>query len=151
MIFRFLEALTTPKQAKAASGAVGGPVAILVSYWYIVKTSPMLAIWFTGLLNINLAIINLLPIPVLDGGHICFSLYEMIRRKPLHPKFVSALVNAFAFLLIGLIIMISVRDVDRFTPIGNVVRKVFGHEKPAAAAAVTNAPAPAATNAPATP
>ncbi|MCE9615629.1 MAG: RIP metalloprotease RseP [Lentisphaerae bacterium] len=143
LIFRFLEALTTPKQAKAASTAVGGPVAILVSYWYIVKTSPMLAIWFTGLLNINLAIINLLPIPVLDGGHICFSLYEMIRRKPMHPKLVSALVNAFAFLLIGLILLISVRDVDRFTPVGKLVRGLFGHEKPAATGSATNAPAPA--------
>ncbi len=129
-IFRFLGALGTPKQAKAASNAVGGPVAIIVSYWYIVTTSPMLAIWFTGFLNINLAILNLLPIPVLDGGHICFSLAEMVRRKPVHPRLVNALVNAFAMLLIGLILMLSVRDVDRFTPLGRVIRGWFDGGKP---------------------
>ena len=47
-IVRVLRALVTPKQAKAASQAVGGPVAIMISYWAIVKTSIMLAVWFTG-------------------------------------------------------------------------------------------------------
>ncbi len=139
-IFHFLEALGTPAQAKVASQAVGGPVAILVSYWYIVKTSPMLAIWFTGFLNVNLAILNLLPIPVLDGGHICFSLYEMVRRKPLHPRFVSGLVNVFAVLLISLILLISVRDVDRFTPLGRLMRGLFGPDKPVAELVSTNMP-----------
>ena len=141
-IFRFLEALVTPKESKAATKAVGGPVAILVSYWYVVTTSPMLAIWFTGLLNVNLAILNLLPIPVLDGGHICFSLYEMVRRKPMNARFVNALVNAFAVLLISLILLITVRDVDRFTPAGRMVRGLFGAKKSvpeqAIPAAVTN-------------
>jgi regulator of sigma E protease len=134
-IFRFLGALGTPKQARAASKAVGGPVAILVSYWYIVKTSPMLAVWFTGLLNVNLAIINLLPIPVLDGGHITFSLLEAVRRKPLNARLVNALYNVFAILLISLIIVLSVRDVDRFTPVGRLMRGWFDHD---AAPAVTN-------------
>lgn len=116
LIFKVLAALTTPKQSKAAASAIGGPVMIFVSYWYIVKTSLMLAIWFTGLLNVNLAILNLLPIPVLDGGHVCFALLEMIRRKPLHPRFVNALVNGFAFALICLIVLLSVRDVNRFLP-----------------------------------
>jgi len=125
-IFRFLGALTSPKQARAASNAVGGPVAILVSYWYIVKTSPMLALWFTGFLNVNLAILNLLPIPVLDGGHICFSLIELVRRRPVPPRLVNAVVNVFAVLLISLIVVLSVRDVDRFTPVGRLVRGLFG-------------------------
>ncbi|MDP6631431.1 MAG: RIP metalloprotease RseP [Kiritimatiellia bacterium] len=124
-IVRVLRALVTPRQAKAASQAVGGPVAIMISYWAIVKTSIMLAVWFTGFLNVNLAILNLLPIPVLDGGHIVFSLWELIFRKPVSPKFVNALVNVFAVLLIGVMILLSVRDLDRFTSLGSKVRKLL--------------------------
>ncbi len=124
-IVRVLRALVTPRQAKAASQAVGGPVAIMISYWAIVKTSIMLAVWFTGFLNVNLAILNLLPIPVLDGGHIVFSLWELIFRKPVSPKFVNALVNVFAVLLIGVMILLSVRDLDRFTSLGKRVRKLL--------------------------
>jgi regulator of sigma E protease len=128
-IFRFLAALMTPGQSKAAAAAVGGPVAIFVSYWYIVKASLMLAIWFTGFLNVNLAILNLLPIPVLDGGHICFALIEMVRRKPMSPKIVNVLVNGFAVALIGLFIVLSVRDLDRFTPVGRYFKGLFNGEQ----------------------
>lgn len=124
-IFHFLRALTTPQQAKAASGAVGGPVAILFSYWVIVKTSIMLAVWFTGFLNINLAIINLLPIPVLDGGHIMFSLWEMLTRKPPGARVVNSLVNVFAVLLISLILFLCIRDLDRFTHVGEHISDLF--------------------------
>jgi regulator of sigma E protease len=124
-IVRVLRALVTPRQAKAASQAVGGPVAIMISYWAIVKTSIMLAVWFTGFLNVNLAILNLLPIPVLDGGHIVFSIWEMVFRRPPSPKLVNALVNVFAVLLIGVMILLSVRDLDRFTSLGSRVRDLF--------------------------
>jgi regulator of sigma E protease len=138
-IFRFLKALVTPKQAKAATQAVGGPVAIVASYWIIVRTSLMLAIWFTGFLNVNLAILNLLPIPVLDGGHVVFCLWEVVTRKPVSSKVVNVLVNGFAALLIGMFVLLSVRDMDRFTPLGRAVRGWFGHSAPAASAAATNA------------
>ena len=48
------------------------------------------------LLNINLAIINMLPIPVLDGGHIMMSIVEKIRRRPLSQKFVEYVTTGFA-------------------------------------------------------
>jgi len=125
MIVRVLHALVTPKQAKTASKAVGGPVMIIVYYWTVVKMSIMLAVSFTCLLNVNLAILNLLPIPVLDGGHIVFSIWELIFRKPVSPKLVNALVNVFAVLLIGVMILLSVRDLDRMTSLGNLVRKLI--------------------------
>jgi regulator of sigma E protease len=141
-IFRFLAALTRPEQAKVAADAVGGPVSILTVAWYTVRTSIMLAVWFMGFLNMNLAIINLLPIPVLDGGHIMFSLYEMIRRKPLHPRVVNGLVNIFAILLISLIILLSLRDVKRwfFPP---RTKEATEDVQPAVSNAVPAAEAPA--------
>jgi regulator of sigma E protease len=152
-IFRFLRALVTPQQAKAAAQGVGGPVAIVASYWIIVRTSIMLAVWFTGFLNVNLAIINLLPMPVLDGGHVLFSLWEMIARKPMSARVVNVLVNTFAVFIIGVFLLLSVRDVDRFTSLGRLLRGAFHGNRgdtatnavpeSAAGPGVTNAPAPA--------
>jgi regulator of sigma E protease len=129
-IVRMLDALTTRGQAKAASEAVGGPVAILIGYWFIARASLMLAVWFTGFLNVNLAILNLLPIPVLDGGHVVFSALEWILRRPLNARIVNAVTNAFAVLIIALAVLLTTRDVDRMTPVGRTVRGWFGKEKP---------------------
>ncbi|HAS82261.1 MAG TPA: RIP metalloprotease RseP [Verrucomicrobia bacterium] len=125
-ILRFLRDLVTPKKSARAANMVGGPVAIITSYVDMIRASFMLAVWFTGFLNINLAIINLLPLPVLDGGHIVFSLWEWVFRRPLHARIINLLVNAFAFLLIGLFLVLSFRDVDRHTPVGGWVRGLFG-------------------------
>ncbi len=121
-IGRFLRDLATPKKSARAANMVGGPVAIITYYVGMVQASLMLAVWFTGFLNINLAIINLLPIPILDGGHIVFSLWEMIFKRPIKAKIINLLVNIFAVLLIGVFLLLSFRDVDRHTPAGRIVR-----------------------------
>ncbi len=128
MIFRVLKNLVTPRKSARTAQMVGGPILIIVSYVGMIKASLMLAIWFTGLLNINLAIINLLPIPVLDGGHIIFSLWELIMRKPIKAWVVNALVNLFAILIIGLFAFLSLRDVWRHTPAGRLVSDLFQRE-----------------------
>ena len=152
-IFRILSALTTPSQAKAASGALGGPVAILINYWFLVRASLILAVWFTGFLNVNLAILNLLPIPVLDGGNVVFALIEGAIRRPLSPRVVNWLTNVFASLLILVFILLTSRDLNRFTRLGRYARELL-HRQKSIPAAVTNAvqippagqePAPAAT------
>ncbi len=133
-ILRFLRDLVNPRKAKRAAGMVGGPVAIISSYFGMIQASFMLAVWFTGFLNINLAIINLLPLPVLDGGHIVFSLYEWIFRRPIHARVINFLVNAFAVLLIGVFLLLSFRDVGR-TSLGDYVRGLFDREPAAVEAA----------------
>jgi regulator of sigma E protease len=122
-IFKTLQALTTPKQSKATSKQIGGPLAILISYYFIVKASLMVAVFFTGFLNVNLAILNLLPIPVLDGGHIVFCLIEMLIRRPIPAKIITVSTNVFATLLIGLFILLTYRDALRFTPLGGLTHK----------------------------
>lgn len=129
-IFRFLKSLVTPKKARRASKLVGGPVAIVSYYVGIINASLMLALWFTGFLNVNLAVINLLPLPVLDGGHIMFSLWEVITRRPPRPRVVNVLVNLFAILLIGVFVLLSLRDIDRHTPLGQFVRRLLKREPP---------------------
>ncbi len=113
MIFRFLAALVTPATTGRAAEAVGGPVFILSALWEMGRNSFMLAIWFTCLLNINLAVLNLLPIPVLDGGHILFALWEMVTRRKVNPRVTAVLAYIFVILLISLMIFLSFRDVHR--------------------------------------
>lgn len=125
-IFRLLHALTTPKTAGAAAGAVGGPVLIFVMFWAMLRMSWVMAIWFTGFLNVNLAILNLLPLPVLDGGHVVLGLVELIRRKPLPARVVNVVVNLFASLLIGLFLVLVYRDTIR--SVLPSARRVLGGE-----------------------
>jgi len=68
-------------------------------------------LWFSVILNVNLALLNLLPMPVLDGGHITLSLIEWIRRRPSHPKILNYLQNGFAIALISLMAYLAFFDV----------------------------------------
>ncbi len=109
-IFDFLRALVTPATSGAAAEAVGGPVLILMMLWLMLKSSFILAVWFTGFLNVNLAIINLLPLPLLDGGHVVMNLWAGITRRPASPRLINALANAFAVLFIALFLTLTFRD-----------------------------------------
>jgi len=119
-ILRILRALVTPKESGKAAKGLGGPVMIFVTLWFAIQESFLNAVGFLRFLNTNLAILNLLPIPVLDGGHIVFALYEIIFRRKPSPKFVNVIVNFFAILLIGAFIMLTFRDTFR-------MKKLFWH------------------------
>lgn len=141
IVFSFLKALVTPRHAGAAAKQVGGPVKIFEVMWISVKASFILALWFTVMLNVNLAIMNLLPLPVLDGGHIVLSLWELLTRRTVSPKVVNILWNSFAALLLATIAYISFRDVRGMFNRGP---KGGTNELPPA---VSNAVPPAASNA----
>ncbi len=128
MITRLLKALMTPKEAGNAASGLGGPLMIFVLIWQSLKVGLLPAIGFIRFINVNLAILNLIPLPVLDGGHVMFALWEMVTRRKIHPKFLNAVITVFAFLLIGAMVLISVRDVQRFVSF----RKMFSSDSPAA-------------------
>ena len=69
-----------------------------------------LALWFSVILNVNLAILNMLPIPVLDGGHIVLAMIEGVRRKPVNMKILEWVQTACATLIIGYMLYISFFD-----------------------------------------
>ena len=112
-IFRLLDALTTKGEAGTAAKGMGGPVSIFTLIWAALKFNLLYAIGLIRFININLAILNLLPIPVLDGGHICFALWEGITKRKVHPKLVITLTNLFAILLISVMLILTWRDIDR--------------------------------------
>lgn len=110
---RVLQALFAPKrkgESRRVAGALSGPIVILTTLWLNTMANLLYTLGFVRFLNINLAIINLLPFPVLDGGHILFALYEGIFRRKVPQKVVAVLVNGFAVLLIALFVFISLRD-----------------------------------------
>jgi len=67
-------------------------------------------LWFSVILNVNLALLNMLPLPVLDGGHILLSLIEWIRRRPVSAKILEKIQTGFAALLIGFMVYIAFFD-----------------------------------------
>jgi regulator of sigma E protease len=65
-----------------------------------------------------LAIFNLLPFPVLDGGHIIFLGLEKLRGKPLSAKVQEGITNVAFVLLMALILFVTWQDILKFTPLG---------------------------------
>lgn len=137
LIFRMLKALVTPAEAKHAAEGIGGPVAIIDIFLKFAAMGLMQALWFTCLLNVNLAVMNLIPLPVLDGGHILFSLWELITRRPVHHKVVTFLWKLSAALLLSLFLLLTYRDFMR----------IFSSPAPVPPEAPANSE-PAPTNAP---
>lgn len=91
---------------------LGGPVMITRVYYSLFQDPDgwRRVLWFSVILNVNLALLNLLPLPVLDGGHIVLSLLEWIRRRPVSARILNAIQSAFAVLLIGFMVYIAFFD-----------------------------------------
>ena len=92
---------------------VAGPVGIV----QIVHQSWMLgakeALFWMALISLNLGIMNLLPLPVLDGGHILISLIEMITGRSLKAKTMERLIVPFVVLLLGFFVFVTFNDISR--------------------------------------
>jgi regulator of sigma E protease len=91
---------------------LGGAVMIIRLYTNLFESEDgwRLVLWFSVVLNVNLALLNLLPVPVLDGGHIVLALLEAIRRRPVSAKVLQTLQTAFAAILIGFMLLIAFYD-----------------------------------------
>jgi regulator of sigma E protease len=92
---------------------LSGPVGIMHAYYVLFEREQgwLLALWFSVVLNINLAIINLLPIPVLDGGHITLAIVEGIRRKPINVRLLEVIQTACGLVIIGFMLYVTFFDV----------------------------------------
>ena len=93
---------------------VSGPIGMYEATTSINKNQGLLAvIHFFGIVSVNLAVVNILPFPALDGGRIIFVLYEMISRKKANQKLEMVVNNIGMMLLLGLILLITVGDISR--------------------------------------
>lgn len=104
---------------------LSGPIGIGRIYYlfFVSERGWQLVLWLSVVLNVNLAILNMLPIPVLDGGHILFGLIESIRRKPLNIKVLEYVQGACTILIILAIAYISFFDVQDLPFVKRVLDK----------------------------
>jgi len=101
-------------EAKISPKTIGGPILIGQLAGEVVQRGPVEFLSFTALLSINLAILNLLPIPVLDGGHLLFSLIEWLRGKPVSLRKREIAQQVGMVLLVGLMIFAFYNDITRW-------------------------------------
>lgn len=93
---------------------LSGPVGIAVMTGRVASQGVVPLLQFAAVLSINLAVINILPIPALDGGRVIFLLIEKIRRRSMSRALEAAIHNIAFLILISLTILITVRDVSRY-------------------------------------
>ncbi len=107
------KALGRGNESGVGAKDLSGPIGIFGMLSIQVNADLRLALSFLVLLNINLAILNLLPVPVLDGGHILLSLVEWVRKKPVSVRVQEYATTVFAVLLLGFFLFVTLADVKR--------------------------------------
>lgn len=95
----------------AGLSAIAGPVGIAGMTGGMAKLGFVYFLSFIAFLSINLAIINILPFPALDGGRLLFLLIEKIKGSPVSPKISSAVHGAGMAILLTLMLVITYRDI----------------------------------------
>jgi len=92
---------------------VGGPVAVAQVGIEVIKMGLVQTLWFAGVLSLNLAVMNILPIPALDGGRFFFQVIELVFRKKISPKNEALAHGIGLVVLLGLILLITFFDFSR--------------------------------------
>lgn len=110
-----LGALLHSHQTGVGAKDMTGPIGIFTILAAQLKTDYRLALSFLVLLNINLAIINLFPVPILDGGHIVLAIIEKIRRRPMNVKILEYATTVVLVLLVCFYLYVSFFDLKRFS------------------------------------
>ncbi len=100
-------------KGKISTKTIGGPIMIAELAGQQAREGALNFVFLIALLSINLAIINFLPIPVLDGGHILFFLIEIVIGRPVNIRTREIAQQAGIFILIMLMILVFYNDISR--------------------------------------
>ncbi len=103
MVYRFLQKITSNQ---ISPRLLGGPIEIAKQAGKSAEEGLGRLLLFLTMLSANLAVINFLPIPVLDGGHMVFLMYELVRGKPPSENVVAALSYIGLVLLLSLMLFV---------------------------------------------
>jgi len=128
---RTLKALLLP-QGDVGLSNVSGFVGITQGFWDALQSDypAHFVIWFAVMVNVSLAFFNLLPIPVLDGGHMLFATIAKLRGKALPFNFIAVTQSVFVVLLLTMMVYVTV-----FGDIRRIVRDRKADAQARAAAA----------------
>lgn len=111
IIQAFGQIIVNLAQTGSVGGEVAGPVGIAVLTGQVSRLGFAYLLQFVALLSLNLAVINILPIPALDGGRVLFLLIEKLRGKPISRTVEAKIHNTGFAILIALVTLITFRDV----------------------------------------
>lgn len=114
MAIDMLRGIARLASGQANKGEIGGPVKIAELSGQVVSRGVVEAIVFIAVISINLGLVNLLPIPALDGGHLVFFGLEKIMGRPLDQKTMEILMRVGMSLLLTLIVFLTFFDVASF-------------------------------------
>lgn len=107
-------------QRVVSTDVIGGPILIFQTAGKTAEQGLVSFLSFAAIISINLGVLNLLPIPVLDGGHILFFLIEAVRRKPLSEKFIAVSQKIGIAFLIALMMLAFYNDIIRLLTPGKM-------------------------------
>jgi regulator of sigma E protease len=93
---------------------LGGPLKIAQFSGQQATLGAAALIEFMAMISINLGFINLLPIPLLDGGHLFFYALEAVRRRPISPVVQEWAFRSGLALLVGLMLFVTLNDLGSF-------------------------------------
>jgi regulator of sigma E protease len=109
---------------KLSYKTLGGPIRIAQASAMAAKSGAPDFLYFLAFLSIQLGVLNLLPFPVLDGGHLLFFGIEEITRKPVSARVRGYAEQAGFFLLIFLMVMVTMNDIQSVWDVGKILQKV---------------------------
>jgi regulator of sigma E protease len=105
-------------KGEISAKALSGPITIAQASGESFKAGPFNFIFLLSYISINLAVINLLPIPILDGGHLLFFLIEAIIRRPVTGKIREYAVQAGLVFIVFLMVLVFYNDISRIVTKG---------------------------------
>ena len=135
--WRNIQSLVSPSSDVGLS-KLSSPIGIAYRVTQFARVDIRLVLWFVILVNVNLAIFNLLPIPVLDGGHMFFATIAKIRGKEIPFNVIATIQGVFMVLLLAMVLYVGVFDVKR------IARDKSDEAQARSAVEKTKAAAPAA-------
>jgi regulator of sigma E protease len=105
---------------------IGGPIMIGQLTGQVAQESISYLVPLLAVISINLGILNLLPVPILDGGLIVFLMIELVLRRPISIKKRDVAQKIGLFLLAVLIVVVTINDLSRIEAVVKLFGKIFG-------------------------
>ncbi len=124
MIFYSLGLMVTG--ALPFKDSMTGPIGIFFMTQEAAQMGMIYLFYFMGSLSVSLFVLNLLPVPVLDGGHVLFILIEKIKGSPLKVSIKEKMTQGGMALLLLLMVFVVFQDIHRFAIVDNIIH-LFKH------------------------
>lgn len=99
-------------RGRISTKTLGGPIE-LASQTFAAADDPFILMWWLGMISLNLAVVNFLPIPVLDGGHMVFLIYEKLRGRPPSETVRAAATYLGLAMIFSLMLFVFYQDIMR--------------------------------------